>query len=127
MSDSFVHMSSLSHRQLGWKSAYGLAAYGLFVFSNWSVPLSMQELSATVKNQMLTHVDEKLVGCQRGCGPDMCKSSRNSRSLNKRRVKSATWLFLPVVIYFRLSVLVRNSTCLPGSSRCLAGGKTTEL
>jgi len=66
VSDSFVHMSSLSHRQLGWKSAYGLAAYGLYVYSDWSVALSMQELSATVKSQMLTNVDEKL--CQMSNG-----------------------------------------------------------
>ena len=40
----------------------------------------------------------------------MCESGRNllARSLNKRRVKSATWLILPVVIYFGLSVLVRS-------------------
>jgi len=38
------------------------------------------------------------------CGPDMCKSGRNllDCSLNERRVKSATWLILPVVIYYRL-------------------------
>ncbi len=29
--------------------------------------------------------------------------------------------------YYRLSVLVRSSDCLPGGSRCLADEKTTKL
>ena len=49
VSDSFVHRSSLSHRQLGWKSAYGLAAYGPTVSSDWSVPLSVREWSVPAK------------------------------------------------------------------------------
>jgi hypothetical protein len=49
VSDSFVHNSSLSHRQLGWMSAYGLVAYGLIVSSDWSVPLSVRELSVPGK------------------------------------------------------------------------------
>jgi hypothetical protein len=44
VSDSFEHGSSWSHRQLGWKSAFGLAAYGRAVSFDWSIPFSVREV-----------------------------------------------------------------------------------
>ena len=40
---------SLRNRQLGRKSAFGLAVYVQTVSSAWSVPLSVRELSITVQ------------------------------------------------------------------------------
>jgi hypothetical protein len=71
VSDSLVHRSSLSHRQLGWKSAFRLAAFGLIVSSDWSVPLSMRESSDPGKIRCKHTLTGNFVGCWTGCGPDM--------------------------------------------------------
>ena len=44
-SESYKNASSLRYRQLGRKSAFGLAVYDRTVSSAWSVPLSVREIS----------------------------------------------------------------------------------
>jgi hypothetical protein len=102
VSDCSVRRSSWSHRQLGWKSAFGLAAYGRTVSSDWSVPLSVREVIVPALSQMLTHVDGKLSRMSDGLWPRIAIGAANllARSVVSVRVhsKPATWLILPVVI-----------------------------